>query len=69
MNMRVLDDISQRSGTQLKSNVKKVEMRFLIIVPDDVGMIVGLLEDGYFASGQGYEILEETFDGYSSTLE
>ena len=49
--MRILDNISQRSWTQLKSDVKKVEMRLLIIVSDDVGMIIRLLEDRYFASG------------------
>ena len=40
----------------------------MIKIPDDVGVVIGLLEDGYFASGKGYKILLVTFDGDGSAL-
>ena len=68
--LQILDNISQRSWTELECDVKGFRVRFLpvIVIPDDVGVVIGLLEDGYFVSGQGYKILQETFDGDCSAL-
>jgi hypothetical protein len=43
-------------------------LRFLVVVPDDVGVVVGFLKDAYFTRGEGYKVLEEAFDGYGSAL-
>lgn len=44
-------------------------MGLFVVVADDVGVVVGFLEDGDFALGEGYEVLEEAFDGYCAALE
>ena len=42
---------------------------FLVVVPDDVGVVVAFLKDTYFPGGEGNEVLEETFDSDSAALE
>lgn len=64
-----LDDIRERGGTKLESDVEEAGVGFLVEVADDVGMIVGFLEDGDFAGGEGGEILQEAFDGDGTALE
>lgn len=44
-------------------------MSLLVEVADDVWVVVGFLEDGDFALGQGDEVAEETFDGDGAALE
>ena len=52
-----LDDISERGGTELEGDIQKVAVRFLVVVADDVGVVVGFLEDGDFACGEGYKVV------------
>lgn len=42
---------------------------FLVVVPDDVGVVVALLEDADFTGGEGNKVLEETFNGDRAALQ
>ena len=44
-------------------------MRFLVVVSYNVGVVVGFLEDGDFACGEGDKVLEEPLDGDGAALE
>lgn len=65
----MFDDVGERGRAQFDGNVEKIRLSLLIEVPDDIGMIVGLLEDTDFSGGQGDKILEKTFDGDSTALQ
>ena len=67
--LRTLDNVSQRSRTKLQCDVKEIFVGLLVEVADDVRVVVGFLEDGDFALGQGDEVAEETFDGDGAALE
>ena len=54
--VRAIDDVRERGRTQLESNVKKVFMRLLVIIPNDIWMVVGVLEETDFAVGEGNKI-------------
>ena len=65
---RTFDNIGEGCRAEFDSNVKEIRLGFLIEVPDNVGMVVRLLEDTDFTGGQGDKIPEETFDGDSAAL-
>ena len=51
------------------ADVQEIFVSFLVELADDVRVVVGFLEDGDFALGQGDEVAEETFDGNGAALE
>ena len=61
-------DVGEGRGAEFDSDIKKIRLGLLIEVSDDVGMIVGFLEDADFTGGQGDKVLEETLDGDSAAL-
>jgi hypothetical protein len=67
--VRPLNDIGKRSRAQLESNVKEGPMRLLVIIPNDIRMVVRILEKVDFAVREGDKILEETFDGHGTALQ
>lgn len=44
-----LNDVCERRRAELESDVEEVGVGFLVVVPDDVWMVVGFLEDRYLA--------------------
>jgi hypothetical protein len=48
--VKILDNISQRGRTQVKCNVKEFGVWFMIVISNDVGVVIGFFEDGYFVS-------------------
>lgn len=69
MLVRALYDVCQGSRAELEGDVEEVGVGFLVVVSDDVGVVVGLLEDADFARGEGDEVLQEAFDGDGAALE
>lgn len=66
--IRALDNVCEGGRAEFDGNIKKVRLGLLIEVPDDVGVVIGFLEDTDFTSGQGDKVSEETFDGDSTAL-
>ena len=64
-----LDYVCERGRAEFEGDVEEVFAGFLVEVSDDVGVVVGFLEDVHFAEGEGDEVLEETFDGDGAALE
>jgi hypothetical protein len=67
--VRPLYDIGKRGRAQLESNVKEGSMRLLVIIPNDIRMVVRILEKTDFAVCEGDEVLEETLDGHGTALQ
>jgi hypothetical protein len=64
-----LNDIGKRGRAQLKSDVKEACMRLLVIIPNDIRMIVRILEKVDLAVCECNKVLKETFDCDSSALQ
>ena len=64
----MFDNVSEGRRAELDGNIKEVPLGLLIEVSDNVGMIVGFLENANFSGGQRDKIPEETFDSDSTTL-
>jgi len=67
--VRPLNDIGKRGRTQLESDVKECSMRLLVIIPNDIRMVVGILEKTDFAVCEGDKVLQETLDGHGTALQ
>ena len=44
-------------------------MRLLVVVPDDVRVVIGLLEYVHLARGEGDEVRQHSLDGDGTALE
>ena len=66
--IRAFNNVGEGCRAEFDGNIKEIRLRFLIEVPDDVGMVVRFLEDADFTGGQGDKILKEAFDGDSTAL-
>jgi hypothetical protein len=64
-----LNDVGKRCRAQLESDVKEGPMRLLVVIPNNIRMVVRILEKADFAVCEGDKVLEETFDGYSPALQ
>ena len=67
--VRALCDVRQGRQAELEGDVEEVGVGFLVVVSDDVGVVVRLLEDADFTQGEGDNVLQEAFDGDGVTLE
>jgi hypothetical protein len=67
--VRPLNDIRKRGGAQLESDVKEACMRLLVIIPNDIRMVVRILEKANFAVCECNKISKETFDGHVTALQ
>ena len=66
--VRTFNDISEGCRAEFNGNVEEIRLSLLIEVPDDIGMVIGFLEDADFSGGQSDKILEKPFDGDSTAL-
>ena len=65
----MFDNVGKGRWAEFNGDVKKIRLSLLVEVPDDVGMVVGFLEDADLAGGQCGNLLDETFDGDGTALE
>ena len=65
---RAFNDVGKGRRAEFNGNVEEIRPSLLIEVPDDIGMVIGFLEDADFSGGQSDKILEEPFDGDSTAL-
>lgn len=66
--IRTFDDVSEGRGAEFDGNVEEIRLSLLIEVSNNVGVVVGFLEDVDFSGGQGHEVSKETFDSDSTAL-
>lgn len=59
-----LDQICQTTLTQVERNVQKVVAPFLAVIPDDIWVIVGSLQELDFLRCEARKVGQEAFDGY-----
>jgi hypothetical protein len=64
-----LNDIGKRGRAQLESDVKEACMGLLVIIPNDIRMVIRVLEKADFAVCECNKILKETFDGDGTSLQ
>jgi hypothetical protein len=66
--VRTLDDICERRGAKLESNVEEVSMGFLIVISDDIRVVVRFLEYINLAGGESDKVLQEALNSYCAPL-
>ncbi len=66
--IRVLDDVRERTRTELEGDIQEVGMGLLVVVSDNMGMVVALLQDADFPRCESDEVLQETFHCHSAPL-
>src|SRR5712675_787740 len=67
--VRPLDDVCKRGWAQLKGDVKEARMCLLVIVPNDIWVVVRILEKADFAVGECNKVSKKTFYGHCTTLQ